>query len=300
LSTITAATNLGAAWCGLGTGEAIRRRVGREPSLYPELLGHCLIVTMIAGTVLTAVMSAIIAFSVTVARDPVDNFVTITLLVLSNIVMFTGMTLTEQILLTHSQFARANLLNFGFSIARALAIVVACLGFGIDSVSAWAWWNFATFMAGSVACVCLLFPYGAPRWRLLREELSLGVTMSISSSITALRQNVDVLALTATAPPQFVGAYGVARRVLAIAMVTGASLDRLVYAKFAIAGKSGPAATLVLARQYVVYAIGLTGLCHTGACPPICCVCYRPDRLDQPGNICAGSASSAAFRQRLC
>jgi O-antigen/teichoic acid export membrane protein len=48
--------------------------------------------------------------------------------------------------------------------------------------------------------------------------------------------------------------------VLAIAQVTGGSLDRLVYSKFALAGKSGATATLVLARRYVLYAIGLTGL----------------------------------------
>ena len=29
LATITAVTNVGGAWCGLGAGEAIRRRVGR-------------------------------------------------------------------------------------------------------------------------------------------------------------------------------------------------------------------------------------------------------------------------------
>jgi O-antigen/teichoic acid export membrane protein len=48
--------------------------------------------------------------------------------------------------------------------------------------------------------------------------------------------------------------------VLGVAVVTGASLDRQIYAKLAIAGKSGPAATLCLARRYVIYAIGLTGL----------------------------------------
>jgi O-antigen/teichoic acid export membrane protein len=52
LSMITAATNLGAAWCGLGTSEAMRRRAGRDPSLYPTLLGHCLILLFVSGTVL--------------------------------------------------------------------------------------------------------------------------------------------------------------------------------------------------------------------------------------------------------
>ncbi len=260
LAMVTAATNLGASWCGLGSGEAMRRRVGREPSLYPDMLGHCLIVLMISGAALTAVMSATIGFSVRIVSDPAENYITVTLLVSSNVVLYTGVTLAEQILLTHSQFTRANLLISGLGMARAIAAIVACLGFGIESLSAWAWWNLATLAAGSLASACLLFRYGAPRWRLLRGEIPFGVTLSISNSIAALRQNVDLLALSATAPPQVVGAYGVARRVLGIAMVTGASLDRLVYTKFAIAGKSGPAATLALAQRYAPYAIGLTGL----------------------------------------
>jgi O-antigen/teichoic acid export membrane protein len=260
LSMITAATNLGGAWCGLGTGEAMRRRAGREPALYPQLLGHSLILLLVSGAVLTVVMSAAIAASITIVTDSVENYAVIALLVSSNIVLFAWIGLTEQILLAHSQFTRANLLNSGFGIARAFTALVACLGFDIDSLSAWALWNFAAFAVGSLACVCLLFRYGAPRWRLLWDEIPLGVTLSISGSIAALRQNVDLLALSAMAPPHLVGAYGVARRVLAVAVVTGASLDRLIYAKLAIAGKSGPAATLRLARRYVVYAIGITGI----------------------------------------
>jgi O-antigen/teichoic acid export membrane protein len=260
LSMITAATNLAGAWCGLGTGEAMRRRAGREPALYPRLLGHSLILMLVSGAVLTAVMSVAIASSITIVTDPSENYAIIALLVSSNIVLFAWISLTEQILLAHSQFTRANLLNSGFGIARALTALVACLGFDIHSLSAWALWNFATFAAGSLACACLLFRYGAPQWRLLWDEIPLGVTLSISGSIAALRQNVDVLALSAMAPPHLVGAYGVARRVLGMAVVTGASFDRLIYNKLAIAGKSGPAATLCLARRYVIYAIGLTGL----------------------------------------
>jgi O-antigen/teichoic acid export membrane protein len=260
LSMITAATNLGGAWCGLGAGEAMRRRAGREPALYPQLLGHSLILLLVSGAALTVVMSIPIAASITIVTDPVENYTVIALLVSNNIVLFAWVGLTEQILLAHSQFTRANLLNSGFGIVRALAALVACFGFDIVSLSAWAWWNFAAFAIGSLACVCLLFQYGAPRWRLLWDEIPLGVTLSISGSIAALRQNVDLLALSAMAPPHLVGAYGVARRVLAVAVVTGASLDRLIYAKLAIAGKSGPAATLGLARRYVVYAIGITGI----------------------------------------
>ena len=260
LSMITAATNLGGAWCGLGTGEAMRRRAGREPALYPQLLGHSLILLLVSGAVLTLVMSVAIASFITIAANPVENYAVIALLVSNNIVLFAWIGLTEQILLAHSQFTRANLLNSGFGIARAVTALVACLGFDIDNLTAWALWNFASFSVGSLACVCLLFRYGGPRWCLLWDEIPRGVTLSISGSIAALRQNVDLLALSAMAPPHLVGAYGVARRVLGVAVVTGASLDRLIYAKLAIAGKSGPAATLYLARRYVIYAIGLTSL----------------------------------------
>jgi O-antigen/teichoic acid export membrane protein len=260
LSMITAATNLGAAWCGLGTNETMRRRAGREPSLFPTLLGHCLILLFVSGTVLTAIMSIAIALSIRIVADPIENYTVILLLVSSNMVMFTWIGLTEQALLARCEFTRANLLNSGFGITRAAIAIVACLGFGIESLSAWALWNCAAFAAVSLVCAGLLRPYGAPRWRVLWDEVSLGITLSISGSIAALRQNIDLLALSTMAPPHLVGAYGVARRVLSVAVVTGASLDRLIYANFAIAGKRGPSATLRLARRYVLYAIGLTSV----------------------------------------
>jgi O-antigen/teichoic acid export membrane protein len=260
LSLITAATNLGSSWCGLGTADTIRRRGSREPSLYPDLLGHAVILLTASGAVLTGVMTAAIALWTTVVSDPVQNLVVIALLVSSNMVLFIWITLTEAILLTHSQFTRANLLNFSLGLARTLTAVVACVVFGVDSLGAWAWWNFAAFVLVSLACVWLLSPYGAPRWRVLWDEIPLGATFGISGTIQALRQNVDLLALSAVAPPQLVGAYGVTRRVLGIALVTGASLDRLLFNKFAIAGESGPTATLALAKKWVLPAIGLTAL----------------------------------------
>jgi O-antigen/teichoic acid export membrane protein len=260
LSLIAAATNLGGSWCGLGAMDTIRRRGSREPSLYPDLLGHAVILLTASGAVLTAVMTAAIALWTPIVSDPVQNFVIIALLVSSNMVLFMWITLTEVILLTHSQFTRASLFNFSFGLARTLTAILACVVFGVDSLGTWAWWNFAAFVVVSLACVWLLYPYGAPRWRVLWDEIPLGMTFGISGTMAALRQNVDLLALSAVASPQLLGAYGVTRRVLGIALVTGASLDRLLFNKFAIAGKSGPAATLALAKKWILPAIGLTTL----------------------------------------
>jgi O-antigen/teichoic acid export membrane protein len=259
LAMITSVTNLGAAWCGLGASEAMRRRVGRDPALYPTMLGHSLILLFASGAVLTVILSTAMTPWVKVVANPVENFQVILLLVLSNMVLFTWIGLTEQILLTRREFTRANLVNSGFGIARAGGALVACLAFGIDSLHVWAIWNCAVCVVVSLACAVAIRPYGAPRWRVLREEIPLGATLSISGSIAALRQNIDLLALSAIATPHLVGAYGVARRIISTAVVTGASLDRLIYANLAIAGQAGPSATLRLAQRYVLYAIGLTG-----------------------------------------
>lgn len=115
------------------------------------------------------------------------------------------------------------------------------------------------YIGVSLFCLSAVWSYGPPRWRLVRDELTLGVTMSGAGFLWALRQNVDVLVLSLIEPPAVVGAYGVARRVIATASVLGASLDRQIYAKLAVAGKAGPAATLRLAQKYAVYALAITG-----------------------------------------
>jgi O-antigen/teichoic acid export membrane protein len=260
LATITAVTNIGGAWCGLGVGEAIRRRVGREPSVYRAMLGHSLILLCVSGVVLTAILSAGMALLMRVAPSPLENFAAILLLVASNMVLFAWIGLTEQIHLAHHQFATANRVNASWGITRALAALVACLAFGIDSVLEWAAWNAGVSVLLSIACAVTLSRYGAPQWRLLRDEVPLGATLSVSACTAVLRQNADLLALSAVAPPHLVGAYGVARRIISTAMVVGSSFDRLIYAKLAIAGMNGPSETLRLAKRYVLYGIALTGM----------------------------------------
>ena len=173
--------------------------------------------------------------------------------------LYTWIVLVEQIFLAHSQFGRANIVNAGFGIARALTVVVACFGFGVDHLLPWAVWNAGLYVGTSLACLGAIWSYGPPRWRLSRDELKLGVTMSGAGFLWALRQNVDILVLSSFETPAVVGAYGVTRRVINTAGILGASFDRQIYAKLVVAGQSGPAATLRLARKYAIYALAITG-----------------------------------------
>jgi O-antigen/teichoic acid export membrane protein len=258
LATISAATNLACPLCGLGASEAIRRWVGRDPSLYSAILGHSLILLGVTGILLISTVSAGLALFVRVLPDPHTNFVVILLLVSCNIVLYTWIVLVEQICLAHSQFGRANIVNAGFGIARALTVVVACFGFGVDHLLSWALWNAGLYVGTSLACLAAIWSYGPPRWRLFRDEMTLGMTMSGAGFLWALRQNVDILVLSPLQTPAVVGAYGVARRVISTAGILGASLDRQIYVKLVVAGKAGPAATLGLARKYAIYALAIT------------------------------------------
>jgi O-antigen/teichoic acid export membrane protein len=264
LATITAVTNVGGAWCGLGTGEAIRRRVSRDPSVYPAMLGHMLILLFLSGAILTALLTVVMASVITVAPDPAENFETILLLVTSNMVLFSWIGLTEQVHLAFRQFAAANYVNASWGITRAAAALIACVGFEINTVFAWAAWNASTSVLLSVACASAISRYGAPQWRVLREEVALGATLSMSACTSVLRQNADLLALSAVAPPHLVGAYGIARRIISAATVVGSSLDRLIYSRLAIAGAQGASETLQLAKRYVLYGMGLTGMASAG------------------------------------
>lgn len=264
LATITAVTNIGGAWCGLGAGETIRRRVSRDPSVYQAMLGHSLILLALSGAVLTALLSVVMAAVIKVASTPSENFEAILLLVTGNMVLFSFIGLTEQIHLAHHQFDAANRVNASWGITRAAAALIACLGFGISTVLDWAAWNAATSVLASFVCASAISRYGAPRWRLLREEVPRGATLSMSACTAVLRQNADLLALSAVAPPHLVGAYGVARRIISTATVVGSSFDRLIYTKLVIAGAGGPSQTLQLAKKYVRYGIGLTGMASAG------------------------------------
>jgi O-antigen/teichoic acid export membrane protein len=64
--------------------------------------------------------------------------------------------------------------------------------------------------------------------------------------------------------------------------VVGSSLDRLIYTKLAIAGAKGPSETLQLAKRYVLYGMGLTGMASAGvfAASPLLPLLFGNDFAD--------------------
>jgi len=258
LMTITAVTALANAWCGFGPGEVFRRVVSREPRRYPEALGHTVLMITITGLVLTIILLAGMMLFRPDAVDPVDYMRILLLLVPTNVVMPSYINLVENVFLARGDFRRANLVNGGSGVARALAAVVACGVFGVASLHSWAIWWAGVHVGISIICLAATWRFGRPRWRILQKEVWLGGNLALSSFLIMLRHNVDILVLSAVTTPEFVGVYGAGRRLIGAALVVPGSFDRVIYGKLAIAGKRGPSASLRMAKKYLFYSIAIS------------------------------------------
>lgn len=258
LMTITAMTALANAWCGFGPGEVLRRVVSRDPSLYPEALGHAVLMILITGVTLTIVLLAGMMLFIPDAVGPFEYMQILLLLVPTNVMLPSYINLVENIFLARGDFRRANLVNGGSGVARALAAVVACGIFGVVSLHSWALWWAGVHVGICFFCLAATWRFGRPRWRVLQKEVWLGGNLALSSFLIMLRHNVDILVLSAVTTPEFVGVYGAGRRLIGAALVVPGSFDRVIYGKLAVAGKHGPSASLRMAKKYLFYSIAIS------------------------------------------
>lgn len=257
LMAITAATHLGTHLCGLGAGEGMVRRVAREAGDYPALLGHNIILMLGSAAVLIVALTVGLDFFVKVAPDSAGNSAVIVLFVVSNVLFFRWVLLSEQIFIAHWRIARANAVNVGFAVAKALTVVVACVGFGVTSLETWALWHFAVHALSAAICVGAIVPFGVPKWRLLPEEIPLGIHFSTPWFFQTLRDNIDLLVLTAVASPAVVGAYSIVKRVVETSLITSSSLGRLLYPRLSRAGREGCHQTLAITSHFMGPILGV-------------------------------------------
>jgi O-antigen/teichoic acid export membrane protein len=259
LMTIMAVTNLAGAWTGLGHAEVLRRQVSRDRSLYPDVLGHCLITIFATGILISAAVIVGVLLFFPLVGNRLEDLQILLLIVPSNVILVACVAQAENIFLAHGDFTSANYINGGFGIMRAATAIMACVLFGAVNLRTFASWWAAAHLLACLACTMAVWRFGAPRWRLMRSELWLGSNLALSGFLIMLRHNIDILVLNAVATPQYVGAYGVGRRIIGAALIIPGSFDRIIYGKLAVAGKGGPAATLRLAKRYLVYAMVIGG-----------------------------------------
>ena len=259
LVTITAVTALANSWCGFGPGELLRRVVSRDRSMYPQAIGHTVLMILITGIVLSVLVVAGMMLFVPDGSDPLEYLQILLLFVPTNVIFPSYINMVENVFLARGDFKRANIVNGCSGLARALAAVVACGIFGLSSLLSWALCWAAVHVVMCLLCLAAIWRFGRPRWRILQNEIWLGGNLALSSFFIGLRHNVDVLVLSAVTTPEFVGVYGAGRRVIGAALVVPGSFDRVIYGNLAVAGKNGASGSLKLARRYLIYSVAISG-----------------------------------------
>lgn len=252
---ITAVANIAVHLCGLGGMECLVRRVARDRAIYPQMLGHNVILTVASGAALVLLGAVVLPFFFTLSPDRVTNVAVITLMLVTNILLVRVIVLTEQIFIAHTDFASANKVVVGFAAARTVAAALACIAFGVTSVASWAVWQFLCHVLVALLCMRAIRGLGAPRYRIVREELPQGLYFSIPFILRALRQNADLLVLSLVTTAEVVASYSVARRMLESSYLSVEALNRLIYPGSARATAAGLHHALHRVRRVLAAAI---------------------------------------------
>nr|WP_043232128.1 lipopolysaccharide biosynthesis protein [Bosea sp. LC85] len=255
---ITAISNIAVHMCGLGAMECLVRRVARDRALYPDMLGHNIILTAASGILLVLLGAVVLPFFFTLSSDPATNVAVITLMLVTNIMLVRIIVLAEQIFIAHSDFGSANTVVVGFAMARTIAACLACIVFGVSTVATWALWQFACHVLVALACRHAIRGLGQPKYRIVREELPLGLYFSIPFILRAVRQNADLLVLSLVATAEIVASYSVARRMLESSYLSVEALNRLVYPGSAKATAAGLQHALPRVRKVLVAATAIS------------------------------------------
>lgn len=256
LVAITAIANIAVHLCGLGAMECLVRRVARDTALYPILLGHNIILTAASGVVIVLIGAAILPWFITLSADPLINIATITVFLVTNVVLVRVIVLTEQIFIAHSDFAAANKTVVSFALARTATAVLACIVLGVSTMAGWAIWQFICHVLVLLGCFAALKRLGGPQYKIVREELPLGVYFSVPFILRAVRQNADLLVLSLVTTAEIVSSYGVARRILESSYLSVEALNRLIYPGSAKMMEAG----LHHAQERVLRVLGVASL----------------------------------------
>lgn len=252
LVVVTAVTALAGAACGVGCGDAMIRRIARDPAAYPLMLGHGAILIASTGVGLSALSTVILILVANAAPTITGNILAMSFFSLSGVLFSSAIGFVERIYIGRDDFNRANLINGGFSFVRFVATAVACLIFDVDTLAAWADWMFAAHLVACVLAIATLRPFPTPIWRIDRHELRLGFHFSTPTFVDAVRQNLDRIMLGAIGNALAVGSYGTAMRIVQTSQVVVWSFNRLAYRIFAARAHLGPRGILPMAIRYLL------------------------------------------------
>ncbi len=252
-----AITSIAVHLCGMGASESLVRRVPQDPSCFPRIFGHSIILSAVSGAVLVSLGVLVLPHFMRFGETSGANIWITFQLLLTNIVLVRLIMLGETIFLAHRKNGAANASIMGFALIRTLTAALACLAFKVDTVESWATWQMISYALTLVLYGSIAFRIARPDYRLERPEIRLGVLFATPFIFRAFRQNVDLLVLGFVAGPEMVGSYGVARRITDSSYMAVDALNRLIYPHLAVASVNGIHHAFKLTMRILAIAIAL-------------------------------------------
>lgn len=252
---VTAITSIAVTVSGLGGQESLVRRVARNPAIYPAMLGHALLLLALSGGVLVGLGLLALPTLWPLHPDPTTNHLSYVFILLANVVLYRFIVIAGQSFIAVSRFGPANAIEIWYALVRTGAAVLGCVIFQVDTVAEWALWLFGSHLLVALTCAAALRDFGRPQFRIVRDEIVLGLLYCSQFVVRTIRQNADLLVLGMIAVPEIVGSYGIARRLLDSSYLSIEALNRLVYPGSAAASASGLHA-IQDRTQKVAYASG--------------------------------------------
>lgn len=236
---ISAVSAIAVHLCGIGGTECLVRRVARDHAMYPAMLGHNIILVGTSGLLLVLTGALAMPYFFDISPNAAVNGLEITVMLITNIVLVRCILFAEQVFIAFSDFGSANKVVMGFALIRTAAAVLACIVFGVSTLAGWIVWQFAAHVLMFAFCFLALRKLGRPKFRLVREELPLGLYFSIPFILKAARQNADLLVLSLVTSAEIMASYSVARRIIDSSYLSVDALNRIVYPGTARASQDG-------------------------------------------------------------
>lgn len=260
---MTALTNVGVQMCGLGAQESLIRRVAQDRAMYPVMLGHATLLSAGSGIVLVLIGLMVLPVMFHVSNDVLINIETAALILVTNIMVLKAISLPTQAFLAHSDFASANKIDVFYALSRTAAAVLACFVFGVSTTAQWAYWHFGVHAVVAGVAMFSIRGLGRPRFELVRSEIRIGVLFSTQFIFRALRQNADMLVLSAVTGAEVLGSYSLARRILDSSYTSVEALNRLIYPGSASAAVNGVHGALERTKKVLVAAFAIAAASAT-------------------------------------
>ncbi|MGU3574487.1 oligosaccharide flippase family protein [Brucellaceae bacterium C25G] len=243
--------------CGLGSAESLLRRVSQNKQIYTVMLGHCISLIVLSGIPLILLGMSVLPLWFELSAQGHFNEISILLLLTTNIVLVRFILLVEQIYMAHGQYQSANLSVIGFAFARMFTAIIACLVFNANDLFTWAIWQFVCHVIVMVVYYYWILKLGKPVYRIIRQEIPLGIHFSSQFVLRTIRQNIDLLMLSFFMPAGFVGTYAIVRRIIDSSNLSIEAMNRLAYPRLASASLRGLQNAYEITKKLQIAALGI-------------------------------------------